>query len=266
MKILKPLLITFSTLIITLILEIFFQVESNFLGCFALLLQLLSTTFFHISIKEKLISIIPLIFVTIYYLVRGIDSYQFSLIYVIYPFLGIIFSSFIKRANHFAFYSTIIILVIIGYYSKSIDSGWRKYVSQTNEKFPNIYLQNDNKKISIDYFKGKYVVLDFWFIGCSACLTKFPIFDSKRLKYISSENIKFYTVNVPNGKIDENIADLFLQKKKFKFDNIVTSGHEDMINILNIGVYPITLILDKNGNIIFRGNIEDIDSILDKIS
>lgn len=62
-----------------------------------------------------------------------------------------------------------------------------------NTQFPNFELKNlQGKQISNGDFKGKYVVLNFWFIGCKPCVAEIPELNRLVAKY-QDENVLFFS-------------------------------------------------------------------------
>jgi len=56
-------------------------------------------------------------------------------------------------------------------------------------------LSKDSLSISIDRFKGKLLIIDFWATWCSPCLTEAPIFNGLGEKYKSGK-VEFITISV----------------------------------------------------------------------
>ncbi len=108
------------------------------------------------------------------------------------------------------------------------------------------------KVIRLDDFKGKVVIIDFWFTGCSAC--KSLAMDLKKIAdvYHGNENVVFIGVSV--------------DKNKQRWKNSVKSGDytgKETINLYTEGMgenhpmikyyrftgYPSLMIIDTNGNL-----------------
>jgi len=53
----------------------------------------------------------------------------------------------------------------------------------------------DKAEISIDKFRGKYLIIDFWATWCAPCLKEAPIFKKFEEKYMNS-NVEFISISV----------------------------------------------------------------------
>lgn len=101
--------------------------------------------------------------------------------------------------------------------------------------------------------KGKITVLDFWFVGCGSCMNEFPTFQKTYSTYKSNPKIQFYSVNSPyprDGGVDrfKLLSDL-----GYNFPMAV-SPNASLAKALNVYAYPTIVILDKNGDVIYKGD------------
>jgi thiol-disulfide isomerase/thioredoxin len=131
-----------------------------------------------------------------------------------------------------------------------------------------LYTSNKNAKLS-DY-KGKVVLLTFWFPGCGPCRAEFPHFENV-VKKFSKKNLAYLGVNVFPNQDDYVLP--FMKGTKYSFTPLkATSEWAEK----NYGVrgQPTNFLLDKEGNIIFANFRTDqenertlelmINSLLDK--
>lgn len=105
--------------------------------------------------------------------------------------------------------------------------------------------------VSLDDFKGKYVLLDFWATWCRPCLDEIP-----RLKelYDKTERSDFEIIGIvehsPAGKLSETIGKLGITWPQ------IMSGDEGRIrigSIYGISGYPATFLLDRDGIVVAKG-------------
>lgn len=114
--------------------------------------------------------------------------------------------------------------------------------SEINKKFPIENLADENgKKFTPDYLKGKITLLNFWFTTCEPCLEELP-FMNKLQSELGTE-INFVAVTF-NSK--DKVQD-FLRHHAFNFTHITDMPKE--MQVLSRR-YPMTFIIDKNGNTI----------------
>ncbi len=98
-------------------------------------------------------------------------------------------------------------------------------------------------KLSLKELRGKVVVLNFWFIGCPACMQEIPDLNEVAAKYKDNPNVVFIAIAL-DFKSD---LKKFLVSKPFNY-HIVEQG-DYYARIYGISLYPTNVILDKQGNV-----------------
>lgn len=102
----------------------------------------------------------------------------------------------------------------------------------------------DGKKISLSDFKGKVVVLNFWFTTCSPCIAEMPALNLIRKDYLG-KNVVFLAL----GRDDVATIKTFLKKHNFNYlllaDAVTTAA------AFKVDIYPTSIVIDKNGIIRF---------------
>ncbi|OCA77122.1 hypothetical protein BBI01_01270 [Chryseobacterium artocarpi] len=98
-------------------------------------------------------------------------------------------------------------------------------------------------------FKGKIVVLDFWFTGCSGCKTIVPLLEKVEEDLIK-DSVQFISINVD----DKRSWLLGIGKYSSKHSlQLYTEGQRFDHPIIKFGMvaaYPTFIVLDKKGNIV----------------
>ncbi|HEX5112016.1 MAG TPA: TlpA disulfide reductase family protein [Saprospiraceae bacterium] len=114
-------------------------------------------------------------------------------------------------------------------------------------KIPELNTQTINgQKIDQKYFKGKFGIINFWFEGCPPCVKEIPDLNEMADKF-GNDNLYYLAI----GRDTKEDILLFLQDHPWKFDQIV-NGTEVLDGIFeNIWGYPTTLIVDRNGVIVY---------------
>lgn len=103
-----------------------------------------------------------------------------------------------------------------------------------------------DQKISLEDFKGKVVLLTFWFPGCGPCRAEFPYFESVMKKF-SKDEVAYLAVNVMASE-DEFVLP-FLKNTKYSFISLRDDPGWDK-GTLNALAFPTNYIIDPNGRII----------------
>jgi peroxiredoxin len=109
-----------------------------------------------------------------------------------------------------------------------------------NDSFINI---QSNKRKMNDY-RGKPMVVNFWYLHCPPCLNEIPSFNELSKKY----GDKIHILAISRDPKEQVKA--FLNKHIFKAE--IVSDAEIFIDKYNLGSgYPFTLLLNKEGKILF---------------
>jgi len=93
--------------------------------------------------------------------------------------------------------------------------------------------------------KGKTLVINCWFVGCTNCMREMPALNALVKQYKNRKEILFL------GLAMDNISDLNRCLATTKFDyQIIPLSDNYFMNVLNIQSFPKNIIVDKNGKII----------------
>lgn len=201
------------------------------------------------------------------------DSTSVTLVEFIFELLGIPYAFILtrfasKRFTIFLFISSFLLIVFGNIFLNKFWLHHVNYGNYTGDTFKEIGI----KKIGFDYqgneifitdWKGKMVLLDFWHSKCSSCFTKFPQLEALNSKYGKSDSFLIFAVNHPLKSDTLNQSFRMIEQRNYTFNNIVLSD-KSIIKSFDIQFFPTTVILNKDGNIIFLGDIEEAKIIIEK--
>ena len=111
---------------------------------------------------------------------------------------------------------------------------------------------------------NKIVIFDFWTTSCGVCFRKFPILQEKFVKYKNMPGIEFYAVNIPWRRDAIGSAEKIISEYPYTFP-ILYAKSDSLAKLFKVFAYPTVIIIRNGEEIIFRGNIEGIDEIIEKI-
>ena len=106
--------------------------------------------------------------------------------------------------------------------------------------------------------KGKIVIMDFWFLGCPTCWSKFPKLQAFYNEYKSDDRIAIFAVNKLMKRDEPN--DIFSSIENKGYDFPVVLGSNNTIESYGIDYYPTVIIIDQKGSLVFKGSIEKAKS------
>lgn len=107
-----------------------------------------------------------------------------------------------------------------------------------------------DKTVSLNDFKGKVVLLDFFIFHCGACQASVPKLNDLQTKY-KDKDFKLLTINVTDS---EKLIWLFIEKTKAEFP-ILHQG-EAIAKQYGVWFYPTVVLIGKDGKIIYSGEFE----------
>ncbi len=115
-------------------------------------------------------------------------------------------------------------------------------------------------KVSLSALRGKYILLDFWFIGCGACVESIPTLNALQAKYKNNDfeviGINCYTNNV--AKVEAYCTDRDMHYRNvWKGDSIC----DDYL----IKGAPIFYLIDKDGKIVYTQVGHDEKRLIDNV-
>lgn len=114
--------------------------------------------------------------------------------------------------------------------------------SKLGTHFPIENFQDKNgKNFNSNYLKGKNTLINLWFTNCSPCLTEIPTLNNLK-KSVTGANFIAITPD-PFDKVNS-----FLTKRNYDFLQI-TDAKDQLQSYLTIQRFPMSLIIDKQGNI-----------------
>ena len=120
----------------------------------------------------------------------------------------------------------------------------------------------DNNNFNIENYSGKNILINFWFPSCPPCIYELDILDDINKKYDSVGVIGVQVLGLDNKEDGKNM----LEKKNISYKSVADES-DVIIDLLQINVFPTTILFDKNGDEINRWiGIIDEQIVSNKIS
>ncbi|MGC4044089.1 MAG: TlpA disulfide reductase family protein [Armatimonas sp.] len=113
----------------------------------------------------------------------------------------------------------------------------------------------EDKQITLSDLKGKVVLLNFWATWCNPCRQEMPEIVKLQEKY---KDRGLVVVGVAADETPEPVI-AFLKKNPLPYTNIYITG--DIAKVYGVGAFPTSVLIDKNGQIVF--DIDGYDPSLD---
>jgi len=98
-------------------------------------------------------------------------------------------------------------------------------------------------RVSLSQMKGKVVMLDFYFIGCSGCMASINPLNTIYEKY-KNKDVIIASLTERDGK---KAVTAFEKTYKIKYPGYI--GAADVVKAYHVGAFPTFYLIDKEGNI-----------------
>lgn len=133
---------------------------------------------------------------------------------------------------------------------KTYDDGTVEFrlqkVPQEGMAAPNFSVRTlDGKTISLADMKGKVVVLNFWFIGCPACIDLEPKLNAFKTRFVSDENVIFLAITADSGAAVRK----YLTKEQFDYTHAADA--KPAMDMFVFSGYPKNIVIGKTGEIVY---------------
>jgi thiol-disulfide isomerase/thioredoxin len=110
---------------------------------------------------------------------------------------------------------------------------------------------------SLSDFKGKAVLITYWFPGCGPCRSEFPHFENV-VKKFKGKNLAYLGINIVSDQNDYVVP--FMKSSGYSFTPLEDVKGRDKGNLDNRNAAPVNFLLDKEGRIIFANFRTDGES------
>jgi len=122
----------------------------------------------------------------------------------------------------------------------------------TGEQVPALKLKSaDGKAVSLDSFRGKPVLIDFWATWCSPCVTALPKLDKI---YQEAKDKGLVMIFVDQDEEAKTATD-FLAKKGYTWPNFHDEG--DVEKLMGSSGVPREVLIDTAGKIVYDGGSDE---------
>ena len=134
-------------------------------------------------------------------------------------------------------------------YTKQLDEYIRLAAFGVGSVMPNFTLKTpDGKDISLNDFKGKYVLVEFWASWCGPCLREMPNV-VKLYKECKGKNFEIFGVSLDNKK-DAWVKAIKANGMKWPQGSDLKGWGSEPARLCNVSAIPFTVLIDPEGEVI----------------
>jgi len=126
---------------------------------------------------------------------------------------------------------------------------------EKGSSIPDTFGKDRKGKIqSIEKYRGRKVLLDFWATWCASCIQ-----DHKRLKKMAAD----YDVQVL-GFAQNTKRELkrYLRRQKLPWPQILVAAEDPLLTYFNVSSLPQYVLIDEKGRFLAMGSLKHIESVL----
>lgn len=151
-----------------------------------------------------------------------------------------------------------------------VSNPFAKYNRLLKTKFPidQTLVSIDGTTTTLKTYRGKPVLINFWFTACPPCVEEIPALNS--LKETFEGQVQFLAITFNSGDKVRS----FLNKRAFNFDQYVNA--QKLLDSFGIDTYPLSFFIDKEGIIQYiegpipvnerdESMVESFDEIIKKL-
>ena len=147
------------------------------------------------------------------------------------------------------------LLLVLVFIIMSFSAFAAKSNKKEDVKMPNIVLYDQyGKKHSLEEYKGKVVVINFWATWCGYCVRELPEFEKVYKEFGSNKkDVVILGVAGPKTKENPNNVDVekdkiisFLKKKNVTYPTLMDEAGKSFDDY-GVKYFPTTYVINKNG-------------------
>ena len=147
------------------------------------------------------------------------------------------------------------LLLVLVFIVMSFSAFAAKSNKKEDVKMPNIVLYDQyGKKHSLEEYKGKVVVINFWATWCGYCVRELPEFEKVYKEFGSNKkDVVILGVAGPKTKENPNNVDVekdevisFLKKKNITYPTLMDEAGKSFDDY-GVKYFPTTYVINKNG-------------------
>ena len=106
------------------------------------------------------------------------------------------------------------------------------------------FLDDDNKQINLENYRGKLILLNFWATWCAPCKEEMPSLN-KLQKNKNLDNLKVFPINIGKDNLEKSLnffENLNIKNLKIYFDSPTTLAKK-----LQLRGIPTSILINKEG-------------------
>jgi thiol-disulfide isomerase/thioredoxin len=125
-------------------------------------------------------------------------------------------------------------------------------------------IDQKNNQITNLTLKNKITLLDFWYTRCDGCFRAFPQLQAFYDKYMNDDSIVIIAVNKPIEEDKQKNAFKVIEEAGYDVPVLLPTD-EELPEKFGVKYYPTTFVIDKQGNVVYKGDIEGAIKMVEEL-
>ncbi|RYD75075.1 MAG: TlpA family protein disulfide reductase [Sphingobacteriales bacterium] len=139
--------------------------------------------------------------------------------------------------------------------------------TEDKPEFPSLVLKDmDGKEVDLQKFakSGKVTILSFWATWCAPCKKELENMNEVLEEWQEKYNVQLVAVSIDDARNAMKVKP-YVNGKKWEF-TVLLDVNQDAKRALNFPNVPYTVLIDKNGNIVYKhiGYTEGDEQVLEE--
>ena len=219
-------------------------------------------------LTKTIIVFLPVFFFSLFYIIRGRNSWITAPNYLVAPVIGMVSALFfdwfrIFRQRLVIVLSSLILcswIILRGFFIWGYLMNFG-CLGTVYEQAPAFKFEQNSSVLTNQDFKGKVSVIYLWNASCDT--NEFSNFNKLYLSWKSHPKIKFLAVKVSLDGVstDKIIAD----KHDYKFDNYIWKTNTGDFKAFIQDSVPKVIVINKRGRVVYKGGANKFDDVINRV-
>jgi hypothetical protein len=219
-------------------------------------------------LTKTIIVFLPVFFFSLFYIIRGRNSWVTMPNYLVAPVIGMVSALFCERFRIFRQRLVIVLssfilcswIILRGFFI------WGYLMSfgclgTVYEQSPVFKFERNSSVLTNPDFKGKVSVIYFWNASCDT--NGISNFNKLYLSWKSHPKIKFLAVKV---SLDgDSIDKIIVNKPDYTFDNYIWKTNTEYFKVFIPDSVPKVVVINKKGRVVYKGGANKFDDVINRV-
>lgn len=140
-------------------------------------------------------------------------------------------------------------------------------IVRSESAIPLNFYRSDGTTVQVQELKHDFTILSFWTTGCGACFREFPAVQQLSDTYQNNSRVGVYGVfcwHEPSGE-NYKTGEQILSDERYTFPTFSINQNDSVLKAIKVTGYPTVVILNEQGKIAFRGEIEKATDLMRRL-